>query len=76
MLVDGLQRLHMELRMCSPQSIHERFVPPGLRLLTAAKMDMERPGQCRPSLGSTRPGRLSLSDNAGAGIDARARARR
>lgn len=34
------------------------------------------PGQCRPSLGSTRPGRLSLSDNTSAGIDARARARR
>lgn len=48
---------------------------PGLRLLTAAMMDLEGPGQCRPSLGSTHPGRLSLSNNAGAGIDARARAR-
>lgn len=34
------------------------------------------PGQCRPSLGSTLPGRLSLNDNASAGIDARARAHR
>lgn len=47
MLLDVLQRLHMELRVCSPQSIHERFVPPGLRLLTAAMMDFQRRGEDR-----------------------------
>lgn len=26
MLLDGLQRLHMELRVCSPQSIHAHSV--------------------------------------------------
>lgn len=34
------------------------------------------PGQCHPSSGSTRPGCLSLTNNASAGIDAHARARR
>lgn len=48
MLLDGLQRLHMGLRVCSPQSIHAHSAPPrGLRLLTAAMMDLERRGEDR-----------------------------
>lgn len=63
MLLDGLQRL----RVCPPQSIHECFVAPGASPIDGSDDGLGEtrggPGQCRPSLGSTRPGRLSLSNN-------------
>lgn len=80
MLLDGLQRLHTELRVCSPQSIHAHSEPPGASAIDRRDDGLGEtrggPGQCRPSPGSTRPGCLSLTNNASGGIDARARARR
>lgn len=80
MLLDEPRRL----RVRSPRSIHAAAVdslpPPGASAIDGSDDGLGeargRLGQCRPSSGSTQPGRLSLTRNASAGIDARSRARR
>lgn len=80
MLPDGLQRLRVEPRARSPRSIHAHAWPPGASAIDRRDDGLGEtrggPGQCHPSSGSTRPGCLSLPNNASGGIDARARWRR